>query len=176
MQLTKKDKTIKYVAYILIIACASLLQNVAGLWLEIGNARCFFLIPTTIILGIDEDERISALLGFAGGLLWDVVSAQHMGFNCIFLMLFCYVTSALVTYLFRSTYWVNAISGILGSFLYCIIYWLFFVVVGGSNGRIATLGYFYIPCFIYTSVMTLALCYVLREVKAFLNKEFTVEE
>lgn len=176
MQLTKKEKTIKYVAYCAIIVVASLLQNVAGLWLEIGSARCLFLLPVTVVLGISEDEKIAALLGFFGGLLWDTVSAQHMGFNCIYLMLVCYISSALVTYLFRDTYWVSAISSFVATGLYCIIYWLFFVVIGGSKGSAASMWYFYLPCFIYTSVIAMALCWLIREVKAYLNHDTEVEQ
>lgn len=176
MQLTKKEKTIKYAVYCLIILGSALLQNIAGLWFEIGNARCFFLIPVTITLGINEDEKISALLGFFGGLLWDVVSAQHMGFNCIFLMLICYISSALITYLFVDTYWVSAICNTVGTGLYCLTYWVLFVAIGGSEGSAASIGYFYVPCFIYTSVIALGICWILREIKSYLNKEYEVEQ
>ena len=41
MELTKKERTIKYVVYAVILCLLSLLQNVGGLWLEIGGASCF---------------------------------------------------------------------------------------------------------------------------------------
>ena len=96
MKLTKKQATIKYCVYCLLIVIADLMQNVGGLWFEIGGARCFFVIPVAVILGIDEDEKTAALLGFFAGLLWDCVARQHMGFNCIFLMLLCFVISSFV--------------------------------------------------------------------------------
>ena len=175
MQLTKKEKTIKYTVCTLIILLAALLQNVAGLWFEIGNARCFFLVPAAVSLGINEDEKTSAFLGLFAGLLWDTVSAQHMGFNCIFLMLVCYITSALVTYLFRDTYRISIISSICASGLYCLLHWLFFIAVPSGKTGVSSLGYFYLPCFIYTSAMSLVIVWILREIKSYLNKEYRLE-
>lgn len=176
MQLTKKERTIKYTIYTLIILLSALIQNVAGLWLEIGSARCFFLIPAAVVLGINEDEKISAFLGLFAGLLWDTVSSQHMGFNCIFLMLVCYITSALVTYLFRDAYRVSVISSIGAVGIYCLLHWLFFVIIPSGKSGAASLGYFYLPCFLYTSVMTLVIAWILRETKAHLNKEYRLDE
>lgn len=176
MQLSKKERTIKYVVYCLIIVGSALLQNIAGLWPQIGSARCFFLVPVTIVLGINEDEKYSALFGFFGGLLWDIVSAQHMGFNCIFLMLVCYISSALVTYLFRDTYLISAVSCSVGTLLYCLVYWLLFVVIGGSEGSAVSFVYFYLPCFVYTSVVSLALCWILRQIKVHLCKDYELEQ
>ncbi len=176
MYLTKKERTIKYTIYALIILLSALIQNVAGLWLEIGNARCFFLIPAAVVLGINEDEKTSALLGLFAGLLWDTVSSQHMGFNCVFLMLVCYITSALVTHLFRDAYRVSVISSISAVGVYCLLYWLLFVALPSKSPTAASLGYFYLPCFIYTSVMTLVIALILREIKAHLNKEYRLDE
>lgn len=171
MELTKKQRTIKYVAYCLLIVFAALLQNTDGLWFEIGGARCFFLIPVAVVLGINEDERVAAFLGLFAGLLWDAVSAQHMGFNFIFLTLVCYISSALVSYVFRNTFWVGAVSAILCTVLYCFLYWLIFLVFSGVQGAAASLGYFYIPCAVYTSVMAIILCLILNPIKNKLNKE-----
>ena len=75
MELSKREKTIKYTFYCVILAAAALLQNVHGLWLQIGGARCFLLVPAVILLSLGEDERTAALLGLFAGFLWDCVSA-----------------------------------------------------------------------------------------------------
>lgn len=171
MELTKREKTIKYALFCLVIAGFSLLQNVGGLWFEIKGARCFFLIPVCVILGLDEDEKVSALLGLFAGFLWDAVSAQHMGYNAVFLMVLCYVTSALVTFIFRDTFWIEfAASGIM-SFLYVLIYWLFFVLRKGVDGSAMSFLSFYFPCFLYTTVMMPVLYLILTPLKRKLNKE-----
>lgn len=171
MTLTKKERTIKYVIYCLLVLVAGLLQNTGGDLLEIGRAKCFFLIPTAVALGIDEDERGSALLGLFAGVIWDMVSAQHMGFNLVFLTIICYVTSSLVSYLIRPTYWVAVLASVVASGIYVLAYWLIFVAFSGGAGSVQSLGYFYIPCFIYTSVVSLAVAGILAPIKRKLNKE-----
>ena len=171
MELTKKEKTIKYSVFCAFIALFSLLQNVGGLWFEIGGARCFFLIPVCVIFSIDEDEKISALLGLFAGLLWDAVSVQHMGFNSVLLMVSCYIVSALVTFIFRDTFWIEfAATGII-TLLYVLLYWLFFVLRKGVDGSAFSFLSFYLPCFVYTLLMTPLLYAVLTPLKRKLNKE-----
>lgn len=171
MGLTKKERTIKYVCYCLLIGLGALLQNVGGLWLEIGGARCFFLIPIAILLGIDEDERVAGLLGLFAGVLWDSVSAQTMGFNAIFIMLVTFLTSSLVTYLLNSTYWVKVICCLVSELIYVIAYWLIFVVTKGGDGAGLSFAQFYLPCFVYTGVITLALTPIIKLATDRLNKE-----
>lgn len=165
MHLTKKQKSIKYLIYCLLILFAALLQNVAGLWFEIATARCYFLIPVCIILGIDEDEKNAALLGLFAGLLWDAVSAQHMGLNSIFLMLVCYLSSSLVTFLLRSTFWVKVIASVLLIFLYSVVYWLIGVVFKDSSRALTMFSVYYLPSAVYTSIMTLPICFLLTGLK-----------
>ncbi len=97
--LTKKDKTIKYLVICVLVLCAHLIQNVGDLIITISGAKCFLIIPTLIILTIDEDEKISALFGLLAGFLCDSISANHFGFNAIFFALMCYASSAFVSYL-----------------------------------------------------------------------------
>ena len=174
MNLTKKEKTIKYAVYCLLLLVSGLLQNVGGMWFEIGRARCFFLIPVAVSLGIDEDERVASLLGLFAGLIWDMVSVQHMGFNFVFFMLVCYFSSFLVSYLLRATYWVTAASAVVAVAVYCLLYWLLCVVIGGGEGAVSSLGYFYIPSMLYTSAFTLVIVMLLRPVKRRLNKETVI--
>lgn len=70
--MSKRQQTIKYIFYCLIILICDLLQNVSGLFPEIYGARCFLLLPVSIILAMGEDERNGALLGFC---------RAFMGFN-----------------------------------------------------------------------------------------------
>lgn len=174
MELTKKEKTIKYAIYCLLIAVAAILQNVSGLFPQIAGARCFLLIPVVIILGIDEDEKNAALMGLLGGFLWDIFSVQHMGFNCIYLMLMCYISSALVSYIFRNTFWLSYVSTIIPVFFYSILYWLLFIVARHTQGSISAYFAFYLPCAVYTCVVSFVACLVLNVIKKKLNKEVVI--
>ena len=170
MELSKKDLTIKYSLYCVIIAVAALLQNVHGLWFEIGGARCFFVIPVCVLLSFGEDEKHAAFLGLFAGFLWDAVSVSHMGFNCILLMLLCYIAAAFVNFVFRNTFWVGVVSAAICSFIYCVLYWLLIVLTRGGEGAALSVLYFYLPSFVYTAVAGFVLALVLAPVKEKLNK------
>ena len=128
MDLSYKQKTTKAAAYIIITALAALIQNTQGLTIEIGGARCFLLIPVCVILAMGEDERFGALIALFGGLLWDLTSAVHLGFNAIFLCIMCFFGASLVTYIFRNIFLTNFIYSVITIMLYCLLYWLFFII------------------------------------------------
>ncbi|MGN1122743.1 MAG: hypothetical protein ACI4RR_00245, partial [Eubacterium sp.] len=66
--MTKKQAYTKYLCYALIILLCDLLQNTAGLFPEIASARCFLLLPVSIILSMGEDEKNGAFIGLFAGL------------------------------------------------------------------------------------------------------------
>ena len=170
MKLSKKDLTIKYACYCLILAVAALLQNVGGLWFEIGGARCFFVVPAAVLLSLGEDERTAAFIGLFAGFLWDCVSAAHMGFNCILLALLCYVSAALVNFVFRNTFWVGFVSACVCTFIHCVLYWLLVVMPHGGDGAALSLLYFYLPSFFYTAVIAFFISLAFSPLKEKLNK------
>lgn len=169
MELTKKQRTIKYFCYFLVIVLADLLQNVSGLFPEIAGARCFLLLPAAIIFAMGENILAGALIGLFAGLLWDLSGAVHMGFNCIFILLFCLIASALTTYITRDTFITNMIMTAVTIVLYCLIYWLCFIVIKGSGNETAVLFRFYVPCAVYTAVLSPILWLILNPMKRKLN-------
>ncbi len=169
MELTKRQKIKKYVFYCLIITAANLFQNTAGLFPEIAGARCFFLLPASVFLSVGENEKSGAFLGLFAGLLWDLSSGVHMGFNCIFLMIICFLTSALTSYIARDTFITNILLSSFVTILYCLIYWLCFIIIKDVDGAEMTLFSFYIPCMIYTAVISLLLWLITTPIKRLLN-------
>ena len=161
--MSKRQQTIKYIFYCLIILICDLLQNVSGLFPEIYGA-------VSIILAMGEDERNGALLGLFAGLLWDLTSGVHMGFNCIYIMLMCFFSSALVTYIARNIFITNIVSITVTTVLYAFIYWLFFIIIKGVSGGEMTLVTFYLPCVIYTLVLTPIIYLILKPIKRKLNQ------
>lgn len=170
MQLTKKEKTIKYVIYCGIIALFSLIQNVDGLWFEIGSARCLFLIPLCVLLSVGEDEKTAPLLGLFSGVLWDIIGANHTAFNAVFLTIACYVTSVFITHLLRDTYWVGVVIGCVFTLLYVLVYWIVYVATQ-KNGAVSIFFEFYFSSFLYTSIACLVMNLFVVKLRAKLNKE-----
>lgn len=170
MDLSYKQRTTKIAVYAVLIALSALIQNTQGLTIELGGARCFLLLPVCVILGMGEDERLSALLALFGGMLWDLTSPVHLGFNAAFMCLMCYFGSALVTYIFRNTFLTNLIYSVLTVSLYCLLYWLFFIIFRNVKGAELSLFSFYIPSGIYTAVITPVIYFSLKPVKRALNK------
>lgn len=169
MELNRKRQTIKYLCYAVIILLADLLQNTPGLFPEIFGARCFLLIPVTIFLAGSEDFFAGTLLGLFGGLLWDLNASVHIGFNCVFLALFCFICSALITYIARDIFITNFIVSTISSVIYAVVYWLAFIVIKGVDGGYETLYSFYIPCIFYTVAVSILIWIVLKPIKKKLN-------
>ncbi len=170
MDLSYKQKTTKAAAYIIITALAALIQNTQGLTIEIGGARCFLLIPVCVILAMGEDERFGALIALFGGLLWDLTSAVHLGFNAIFLCIMCFFGASLVTYIFRNIFLTNFIYSVMAIMLYCLLYWLFFIIFPNIKGAELSLFSFYLPSGIYTIAATPIIYFSLKPLKKALNK------
>ena len=166
MQLTKKEKTIKYCVYAAVIVALALVQNVRGLMPEIFGARCFLIIPTVMILTSGEGELSASLLGLFAGALWDISSATHMGFNCIFFALTCFIASALVNNIIRNTFITNIIICSSVAVLYSLVYWLCFIVIKGTGGEAYTLFAFYLPSVIYTVAASAIAYFIFKPIKA----------
>lgn len=171
MDLKYHNKVIKTIIYLIITAVVALIQNTAGLTIEIAGARCFLLIPLCIILGMGEDEFFAGMLGLFGGILWDLSSAVHLGFNAVFLCIACYLSAMAVTYIVRDTFITATVFSVVAIFIYSLLYWLLFIIIKGVNGAEMTLFSFYIPCAFYTAVITPIVWICAKPIKKKLTKE-----
>lgn len=169
MELSSKQKSVKTAIYLLIIAFIALIQNTAGLTFEIAGARCFLLLPVCVILGMGEDEGLAAVLGLFGGLLWDLTSSVHLGFNAVYMCIVCFISAALVTFIIRNTFIANFVFSTLTVFVYAFLYWLFFIVIKGVNGAELSIINFYMPSALYTAVLFPLLWICIYPIKKRLN-------
>lgn len=166
---SKKQKSLKYILYCLLILSAALIQNVNGLFPQIFGARCFLLLPVTIILVVGEEEKNAGLIGLFAGLIWDMTSSVHMGFNSIFLMFACFFAAASITYITRDIFITNILFAISVTLVYCLLYWLLFIVIRGVDNAGNLLLSFYLPCALYTSAISPIIWLILKPIK----KKFT---
>ena len=146
MELTTHQKTVKYTVYCLVIAVAGLLQNTPGLFWQIGSARCFLLLPVTLLLVMGERELPAALLGLFAG---------------------CVVMERYI----RSTFVTHMLFALPAPFLYGLLYWLCFILIKGVDGGTNTLFTFYLPCALYTAVVAPILWFLLRPLRQRLNRK-----
>ncbi|MEZ3421006.1 MAG: rod shape-determining protein MreD [Eubacterium sp.] len=169
MDLSYRKKITKTIIYILIIAAAAIIQSTEGLAIEIGGARCFLLLPVTIILSMGEDEGFAGLLGLTGGLFWDLTSSVHLGFNAAFLCIICFCCAASVTYIIRNTFISNFVFSAFSAFLYSFLYWLFFIIIKGVHGAELSLFSFYFPSAVFTMLVTPLIWIIVVKIKRRLN-------
>lgn len=165
MELTKKQRTIKYVLYCAMLLVANLLQNTGGLFPSVFSAHCLLLIPLAVTLAMHEGELEAGLLGLFAGLMWDLVSADHLGFNSIFLTLCCVFAAYAAGHWIRSVYLTDLVMCILFSVLYCFLYWLLFLVIFENDKNYASLWTFYLPSAVYTAVMSAAVVFFTRLIR-----------
>ncbi|MCD7722957.1 MAG: rod shape-determining protein MreD [Clostridiales bacterium] len=171
MELSAKRRFFKGAVLAALALISVLIQNTPALSIEIGGARCFLVLPVCIVLGIGENEASAALLGLFGGMLWDISSSVHMGFNAIFLCIFCFFSSAFISVILRNTFITNMLFTVSASFLYALLYWLIFIIIKGMDGAQNTLFSFYLPSAIYTAVVSVAVYFAAKSIKRLLNRE-----
>ena len=169
MELTRRQKQIKYGVYLLVLTLCHLLQNVSRLLPEIFSARCLIIIPAAIILSVGEDFFAASMLGLFSGLLWDITSAVHMGFNCIFLMLLCFLASAFTMRIARDIFITNLLLSTAAVIVYCFVYWLFFILIKGVDGGELTVITFYLPTAAYTVAVSLIMYLIIKPIKNKVN-------
>lgn len=170
MELSYRDKTIKYTVYCLVLAAAAILQNVFAARLEVFGARCFIVLPVTVIIALYEHEWAASLLGLFAGSMLDMFSAQHRGYSCIFLMLSCFMLSALVEYLFRNNFQFSMLASAAVIIIYVLLYWILYVLIPSREGAGTVLAHLYIPSIIYTLVLTPAVYVALTALQRRLNR------
>lgn len=165
MELTKKQKIIKYVLYCVMLLAANLLQNTGGLFPQIFSAHCFLLIPLAITLAMNEGELEATLLGLFAGLMWDLVSADHLGFNSVFLALACLFAAYAAGHWIRSVYLTDLVFCIAFTVLYAFLYWLLFLVLFESDKNYTCLWTFYLPSAVYTAVLSAVIVWITRLIR-----------
>lgn len=173
MDLTRKQRTTKYIVFCAFLLLAHLLQNTAGILPEPLGARCFIIIPALMIMIIGEEELNAALLGMFAGLLWDLTSSVHLGFNAVFFTVMCFLTAALINRLIRDTFITNMIICSCAAVLYCLFYWLFFIIIKGVPSAENTIFTFYLPCAVYTILISPAVYLIIKPIKKRITNQNT---
>lgn len=132
--------------FALLILAAFLFQSTPGIALAPFGIRSFPLIALTVCIAMFERETWGAFAGLLAGALWDCVAARGQGFHAIFLMLAGFLCGFLVRYIMRNNLMAALVLTAAFSLLHEVLFWLFFIVIGGVPGAGKLLWRFYLPC------------------------------
>ena len=161
MKQRRKD-IIRWCVLMLFLLILFLLQTTPGLLPVMGKAGAMLLIPAVVCIGMFERETAGAFFGLAAGLLWDMVSAQPVGFHSIILMCIGCMSGLLITHLMRNSLLSGLLLGIAGIVLHSMLYWVFFVLLRGYAGAITLLCLQFFPSMVYTACFIPLFYFIIR--------------
>lgn len=140
--------------FVLLIIFTAILQNTHGLFPKIYNASAMLIIPLVICIAMFENEITGMALGLTAGLLWDFYSARMDGFYAVLLTLAGFFCSYLIRRYMRNNIVTAVVFVGVCSFACVFSYWLFFVLIGGTDGAGILLLKKYLPSALYTLILT----------------------
>ncbi len=158
-----KKVLFRNITLIFFILLFSLLQNTSGIIPEPFGARAFLLIPLTVFIGMFERGVSGALLGAFAGIVWDI-SSDKDGFFGIMMLLTAFFCTLMITYLMRnnivSALVLTALCLAINIFVFIII----FYVLSGVKGVSYFIFRFYLPSFLFTTLLSPAVYVLVRTV------------
>ena len=163
-----RKEYIKWTAYGLLLLAAFLLQS-APRALQIAGAKPLLLVPLVVAIALFTGPIGGGAAGAAAGFLWDVYADCLPGFHGLFLLVIGCGCGLLVVLLMRN----NQLTAVLlcaGALVLQVLYdWGLSYLLLGYDRPFAALWYTYLPCALYTLLVsplvygiTLAVTRVLR--------------
>lgn len=140
--------------FALLIVFTTILQNTNGLFPEIYNTSAMLIIPLVISISMFEKETDSMFLGLIAGLCWDFYSARADGFYTVLLTVAAFLISYLMKRYMRNNIVTAMVYCVICSVFISILYWFFFVFLGGTGQTAILLLTKYLPSVVYTAVLT----------------------
>lgn len=162
MMKQKRKDIIRWCILTLFLLVLFLLQTTPGLLPVLGKAGAMLLIPAVVCIGMFERETAGAFFGLIAGLLWDMASAQPIGFHSIILMCVGCISGLLITHLMRNSLLSGLLLGIVGIVLHTMLYWVFFVLLRGYSGAVTLLYSQFFPSMLYTAFFIPLFYFILR--------------
>ncbi len=162
--------------FLVLIIFTAILQNTNGLFPKIYNASAMLIIPLVICVSMFEREMTGMVFGLVAGLIWDFYSARMDGFYAVLLTLAGFFGSYLIRRYMRNNIVTAFVYTGLCSFGFVLAYWLFFVLLGGTDGAGILLLKKYLPSAVYTLILTPIYYYFVRIISFKYRKEAPTEE
>ena len=169
-KISQKKTFWRRVCLAVLVLLLSVLQNGRGLFPEIFGARALLLIPAVTAIAMYERNIAGMFYGLFAGMLWDIFAAGN-NFNAIFLFALGFGCSTLINTIMRNNSVTHALLSSAAGFVYCLGYWLYHYVVMAQSGAVLSLFRYFIPCVIYTALLSPVIFMIVRAVEMKFKKE-----
>ena len=148
-----QGKTVRCAAYGLLLLMAFLLQS-APRALQIAETKPLRLLPLVVAIGLFTGPIGGGAAGAVAGFLWDIYADRLPGFHGLFLLVIGCVCGLLVVLLMRN----NMLTALLlcaGALVLQVLYdWGLTYLLLGHDRPFAALWYTYLPCALYTLLVS----------------------
>lgn len=162
--------------FLLLIIFTAILQNTNGLFPKIYNASAMLIIPLVVCISMFEREMTGMALGLTAGMIWDFYSARMDGFYSVLLTLAGFFCSYLIRRYMRNNIVTAVVYTGICSFFCVMAYWVFFILIGDTQGAGMLLVNKYLPSALYTLVLTPIYYYFVKMISFKYRKEAPTEE
>ncbi len=166
----RKNLIIRRICLALILLLISVLQSTDGFFPQIFGVRALLLIPCVVCIAMYERDVWGMIFGLFAGALWDVFAAGA-SYNALFLLAVGFGCGTLINTIMRNNIVTATLLTFIASLFYNIIYWLFHFVFQGLDSAAFMLLRQYLPCVLYTVILTPIIFLVVRAIE----KKFTEE-
>lgn len=148
-----------------------ILQKTPGLSFTIGTATPVLLVPMVVMIACFLREWTGFLFGLFCGIGLDVFSSGSRCFNTVAFILVGGLAGLLYHYFFNRNIKSAIIGGVIFSFGFCFLRWIFLCFFAGDSSAVLMLFRYEIPSALYTSVFVIPFFYYTRWLtKRHLNK------
>ena len=136
---------------------AVILQIALAPYIAVFSAAPNFIAVFTLVVAVSRPHAFGAVLPFALGLLYDLVTGGPVGVMAFSLTAFSYLIARLFASLENDTLFMPIAMMALGLFLVELSYGMFLMLFGYNAGLLEALAYRVAPCFVYDMVIAVIL-------------------
>ena len=160
----------KGIVYGVVLVVASILQSLPHFIPSFGGSKPLLMIPVVVCLAMFEGPVGGAVIGIAGGFLWDLFSDRLLGFNSLLLLMICCACGLLTRLLIRNKLLSSLLMTAGAVFVQGILDWFFNYVITSQDSPFFELCHYTLPNMLYTMILTPLVYIIIYRVARFLKK------
>jgi rod shape-determining protein MreD len=137
----------------LLLAAAVVVQTTLVPFAQVGNARPDLLLAVSVSMGLIFGRVAGASVGFFGGLLWDLLTAQIFGMNTLAKLITGYTAGGFEKQVFKENPIVPILALFLATFVHELILYMSAVAFEIKVPFWALVGHTILPHALYNSMI-----------------------